>query len=61
MTQAEGIVADFKTALDALGQGKVTVDALGKQLDKLLAQAPQHAVRLLEQLDAAPAPERTVH
>lgn len=53
MTQAEGIVADFKTALDALGQGKVTVDALGKQLDKLLAQAPQHAVRLLEQLDAA--------
>jgi len=46
-------VADFKTALEALGQGKVGLDALSKQLDKLLQTTPQHATRLLAQLDEA--------
>jgi serine/threonine protein kinase len=44
-------VADFKTALEALGQGKVGLDALSKQLDKLLQTTPQHAGRLLAQLE----------
>jgi serine/threonine protein kinase len=46
-------MADFRTALEALGEGKITVDALSQQLDRLLSQAPQHATRLLAHLDDA--------
>lgn len=46
-------MADFKTALEALGEGKITVEILGRQLEKLLSQAPQHATRLLVHLDEA--------
>ncbi|MBI2969788.1 MAG: protein kinase [Gammaproteobacteria bacterium] len=44
-------MADFKTALDALGKGQISADALSKQLERLLNQAPQHATRLLAQLE----------
>jgi serine/threonine protein kinase len=46
-------MADFRTALEALGEGKITVEALSGQLDKLLSQAPHHATRLLAHLDDA--------
>jgi len=46
-------MADFKTALDALASGKITLDALGKQLAKLLKDNPRFATRLLTQLDDA--------
>lgn len=46
-------MADFKTALEALGQGKVSVDALTAQLNSMLTQAPEHATRLLSVLDEA--------
>lgn len=46
-------MADFRTALEALGEGKITVAVLSKQLDKLLSQAPQHATKLLAHLDDA--------
>ncbi|OGT79557.1 MAG: hypothetical protein A3H91_15485 [Gammaproteobacteria bacterium RIFCSPLOWO2_02_FULL_61_13] len=51
-------MADFKTALEALGEGKITVDILSQQLEKLLSQAPQHATRLLTYLDDALARKR---
>jgi serine/threonine protein kinase len=44
-------VADFKTALEALGQNKIGVDALVRQLDVLLKNSPQHAKKLLAQLE----------
>ncbi len=44
-------MADFKSALRALGQGKITVEALSGQLSKLLSDTPQHATKLLAQLD----------
>ncbi|MBI2994971.1 MAG: SUMF1/EgtB/PvdO family nonheme iron enzyme [Gammaproteobacteria bacterium] len=44
-------MADFKTALEALGLGRLSVGALSQQLDKLLQQTPQHALRLLALLD----------
>ncbi|MEX2353957.1 MAG: protein kinase, partial [Gammaproteobacteria bacterium] len=46
-------MADFKTALNAMAGGKLELDALAKQLDKLLRDNPKHAVRLLAQLEEA--------
>lgn len=46
-------MADFNTALEALANGKITLEALGKQLAKLLTENPKFATRLLSQLDAA--------
>ncbi len=48
-------MADFNTALEALGQGKVSLEALSAQLDNLLASNPAHAAKLLAQLDNAHA------
>src|SRR3989338_7170872 len=44
-------MADFKTALEALATGKITVDALSKQLEKLLQATPGYALSMLQQLD----------
>ena len=44
-------MADFKTALEALSVGKINLDGLSRQMDKLLNQNPKLAVRMLEQLD----------
>ncbi len=46
-------MADFNTALEALGQGKVSLEALCSQLDNLLNQNPAHATQLLAHLDKA--------
>jgi serine/threonine protein kinase len=46
-------VADFKTALDALAKGDLTLESLTKQLEMLLKQTPQFATRILDQLDEA--------
>ncbi|MEX2523332.1 MAG: protein kinase [Gammaproteobacteria bacterium] len=51
-------MADFKTALDALAEGKLKLEKLSKQLDKLLQQNPRHALRILEQLDEAYSQEK---
>jgi serine/threonine protein kinase/formylglycine-generating enzyme required for sulfatase activity len=50
-------VADFKTALEALSNGKINLDALSGQLDNLLKQNPTFAVHFLEQLDDGYASE----
>jgi serine/threonine protein kinase/formylglycine-generating enzyme required for sulfatase activity len=44
-------VADFKTALETLASGELSIEAFSKQLTKLLDQTPQHATRMLSQLD----------
>ncbi|MBF8268945.1 MAG: hypothetical protein HW386_654 [Gammaproteobacteria bacterium] len=44
-------MADFKTALEALASGKITIDALSKQLEKLLQTTPGYALGMLQQLD----------
>jgi len=44
-------VADFKTALEALVKGSLNLEVFSKQLAKLLDQAPQHAPRMLSELD----------
>ena len=44
-------MADFKTALEALAKGDLDLEAFAKQLAKLLDQTPQHATRMLTQLD----------
>jgi serine/threonine protein kinase len=44
-------VADFKTALEALADGKLDINLLVKQLDKLLRDEPKFAHRMLTQLD----------
>jgi serine/threonine protein kinase len=46
-------MADFKTALDALASGKLSLEALAGQLAKLLKENPKFATRLLSQLDEA--------
>ena len=46
-------MADFKTALEALTSGKLELDVLGKQLEKLLQETPKHATRMLAQLEEA--------
>ena len=46
-------MADFKKALEALGQGKIQADALAKQLDVILSQSPEYAPQLLTLLDQA--------
>ncbi|MDX1519415.1 MAG: serine/threonine-protein kinase, partial [Gammaproteobacteria bacterium] len=46
-------MADFNTALEALGQGKVSLEVLSKQVDNLLAKNPAHATQLLKHLDTA--------
>lgn len=48
-------MADFNTALEALGQGKVSLEALSAQVDNLLAKNPAHASQLLAHLDNAHA------
>ena len=50
-------MADFKTALQALSNGKIGLEALTGQLEKLLQQNPRFAIRILEQLDDAYASE----
>ena len=50
-------MADFKTALQALSQDKISLETLSSQLDKQLRQNPAFALRLLEQLDQAYAGE----
>ena len=44
-------MADFKSALEALASGKLDIDVLSKQLDKLLQAQPKFANRMLVQLD----------
>ena len=44
-------MADFKTALEALANGKLDVNVLSKQLDKLLKENPKFANSMLQQLD----------
>jgi len=44
-------MADFKTALEALTTGKLTLEALGKQLEKLLQTSPGYALSILQQLE----------
>ena len=44
-------MADFKSALEALAKGKLDIDVLSKQLDKLLQAQPKFANRMLIQLD----------
>ncbi|MEX0951201.1 MAG: hypothetical protein WDZ86_02850, partial [Gammaproteobacteria bacterium] len=46
-------MADFKTALQALSQGKIKQKQLSKQLHDLLTRSPQLANRMLMQLDEA--------
>jgi len=46
-------VADFKTALEALGAGKLDANVLAKQIDKLLQTNPAFATKMLVQLDEA--------
>ena len=46
-------MADFKTALEALANGKLDINVLSKQLDKLLKENPKYANAMLQQLDAA--------
>ncbi|MFQ5660579.1 MAG: protein kinase [Gammaproteobacteria bacterium] len=44
-------MADFKTALEALANGKLDISVLSKQLDKLLQDTPRYAQNMLTQLD----------
>ena len=44
-------MADFKTTLEALAKGDLNIEVFSKQLTKLLDQAPQHAPRMLAELD----------
>jgi len=44
-------VADFKTALEALAKGDLTVEDLTGQLTSLLDKTPQYANRMLTQID----------
>ncbi len=44
-------MADFKTALEALGKGDLKLESLSKQLDILLAKSPKFAIKILAQLD----------
>jgi len=46
-------MADFKTALEALAAGKLELDVLSYQLEKLLQETPKHATRMLAQLEEA--------
>ena len=51
-------MADFKTTLEALAEGKLDIEVLAKQLTKLLDQSPQYAKRMLEQLDECYAEQK---
>ena len=44
-------MADFKTALETLSKGELSIESFSTQLTKLLDQSPQHATRMLSQLD----------
>ena len=44
-------MADFKTALETLSKGELSIENFSTQLTKLLDQSPQHATRMLSQLD----------
>ncbi|TAJ93783.1 MAG: hypothetical protein EPO31_06275 [Gammaproteobacteria bacterium] len=44
-------MADFKTALEALAAGKLELEVLRKQLDRLLKDEPKYSNRMLTQLD----------
>ena len=44
-------MADFKAALEALAEGKLEIEVLNKQLDRLLKEEPKYANRMLTQLD----------
>ncbi len=44
-------MADFKTALEALGEGKLDANVLAKQIEKLLNTNPKFATKMLAQLD----------
>lgn len=44
-------MADFKTALAALAEGKINIDALAGQMEKLLQANPAYALGMLQQLD----------
>ena len=46
-------MADFKTALEALGEGKLSADVLSKQIENLLQANPKFATKMLTQLDEA--------
>ncbi|NKB39217.1 MAG: protein kinase [Gammaproteobacteria bacterium] len=46
-------MADFKTALEALGAGKLDASVLAKQIEKLLNTNPRFATKMLTQLDEA--------
>ena len=46
-------MADFKTALEALGAGKLDAGVLTKQIRKLLQTNPKFATKMLSQLDEA--------
>lgn len=50
-------MADFKSALEALSNGKINLDALSAKLDKMLVQNPKFAINILEQLDHGYASE----
>jgi len=44
-------MADFRTALTALAEGKIDIDALAGQMEKLLQANPAFALGMLQQLD----------
>ena len=46
-------MADFKTALEALAAGKLELDVLAYQLEKLLQETPKHATHMLAELEEA--------
>lgn len=45
------VLADFKTAFEALAKGELKLESLSKQLDILLEKSPKFANKMLTQLD----------
>ncbi|MGE0858279.1 MAG: protein kinase [Gammaproteobacteria bacterium] len=46
-------MADFRTTLEQLAQGKIEFDAVARNIEKLLAKRPQAAVTIMDQLKQA--------
>jgi hypothetical protein len=44
-------VSDFKTTLEKVAKGELDIESFSRKLTKLLEQTPQHATRMLSQLD----------
>lgn len=46
-------MADFRTTLEQLAQGKIEFEAVARNIEKLLAKRPQAAVTIMDQLKQA--------